>query len=94
VRVFDAGHMVPMDQPVAALDMLDRFIQQISYADSDAVAAGPTVLLPAFTEERTAAVQKGALLPRPVFADRRLTIQAGNEWIGKWPIKSHLRTKP
>jgi cathepsin A (carboxypeptidase C) len=27
LRVFDAGHMVPMDQPVHALAMLDRFIK-------------------------------------------------------------------
>jgi len=26
LRVFNAGHMVPMDQPEAALAMLDRFI--------------------------------------------------------------------
>merc|ERR1719450_1082389 len=25
LRVYDAGHMVPMDQPEAALNMLDRF---------------------------------------------------------------------
>jgi carboxypeptidase C (cathepsin A) len=25
LRVYNAGHMVPMDQPEAALDMLDRF---------------------------------------------------------------------
>jgi len=53
VRVFDAGHMVPMDQPVAALDMLDRFIQHVSYGDSDALVTGPTVTLPAFVEVAT-----------------------------------------
>jgi len=26
LRVFDAGHMVPMDQPINALSMLQRFI--------------------------------------------------------------------
>lgn len=26
LRVYDAGHMVPMDQPVNALAMLQRFI--------------------------------------------------------------------
>jgi len=26
LRVFDAGHMVPMDQPKHALDMLDRLL--------------------------------------------------------------------
>jgi carboxypeptidase C (cathepsin A) len=26
MRVFDAGHMVPMDQPAAALSMLEQFI--------------------------------------------------------------------
>ena len=25
LRVFDAGHMVPMNKPEAALEMLDRF---------------------------------------------------------------------
>lgn len=28
LRVYNAGHMVPMDQPVAALDMLDRFLRK------------------------------------------------------------------
>ena len=27
LRVYDAGHMVPMDQPARALDMLQRFIE-------------------------------------------------------------------
>jgi len=27
LRVFDAGHMVPMDQPAAALYMLQRFFE-------------------------------------------------------------------
>merc|ERR1711976_880689 len=27
LRVFNAGHMVPMDQPEAALGMLDRFFE-------------------------------------------------------------------
>jgi len=26
LRVYDAGHMVPMDQPVVALQMLESFI--------------------------------------------------------------------
>jgi len=26
LRVYQAGHMVPMDQPAAALYMIDRFI--------------------------------------------------------------------
>ena len=27
LRVYDAGHMVPMDQPQVAFDMLDEFIR-------------------------------------------------------------------
>lgn len=42
-----------VEQPVAALDMLDRFIQHVSYGDSDALVTGPTVTLPAFVEAFT-----------------------------------------
>lgn len=38
---------------MAALDMLDRFIQHVSYGDSDALVTGPTVTLPAFVEAAT-----------------------------------------
>ena len=27
LRIYDAGHMVPRDQPAAALDMLQKFMQ-------------------------------------------------------------------
>lgn len=33
IKVYEAGHMVPMDQPVAALDMITRFTRAIPYAD-------------------------------------------------------------
>ena len=33
LRVFDAGHMVPMNQPVAALQMLNEFIGQAPAED-------------------------------------------------------------
>ncbi len=26
LRIYEAGHMVPMDQPVAALNMIDRLL--------------------------------------------------------------------
>jgi len=35
MRVFEAGHMVPMDQPPAALDMLDRFVRGKGWSDSE-----------------------------------------------------------
>merc|ERR1712224_251577 len=33
LKVYKAGHMVPLNQPVAALDMLDRFITNKSFGD-------------------------------------------------------------
>lgn len=36
VQVYDAGHMVPMDQPVHALDMLTRFTSDKGFKDSTA----------------------------------------------------------
>ncbi|WIA37630.1 hypothetical protein OEZ86_014531 [Tetradesmus obliquus] len=35
VKVFEAGHMVPMDQPAAALDMITRFMRDNNLADTD-----------------------------------------------------------
>eukprot|EP00879_Flechtneria_rotunda_P003621 GHRR01003858.1.p2 GENE.GHRR01003858.1~~GHRR01003858.1.p2 ORF type:complete len:135 (+),score=47.73 GHRR01003858.1:1563-1967(+) len=32
VKIFQAGHMVPMDQPAAALDMITRFMQNKNLA--------------------------------------------------------------
>lgn len=38
LRVFKAGHMVPMDQPEAALDMINRLVSGRSYADGAGAA--------------------------------------------------------
>jgi carboxypeptidase C (cathepsin A) len=35
VKVFEAGHMVPMDQPAAALDMITRFMLNKNLAEDD-----------------------------------------------------------
>eukprot|EP00662_Eupelagonemidae_sp_cell21_P018241 gene18241-41585_t len=39
-RVHDAGHMVPMDQPAAALDMINTFASGGTVADAKEPAAG------------------------------------------------------
>lgn len=36
LKVYDAGHMVPMDQPAAALDMINRFISDQKFAPASA----------------------------------------------------------
>lgn len=33
LRVYQAGHMVPMDQPESASDMIWRFTRAVSFAD-------------------------------------------------------------
>lgn len=35
VKIFEAGHMVPMDQPAASLDMITRFMLNKNLADDD-----------------------------------------------------------
>ena len=52
LQVFDAGHMVPMDQPAAALDMLSRFINNRPF-DSGPLPLTP--LQPAQQNEAEAA---------------------------------------
>eukprot|EP00878_Enallax_costatus_P000305 GHUV01000378.1.p1 GENE.GHUV01000378.1~~GHUV01000378.1.p1 ORF type:complete len:521 (+),score=122.91 GHUV01000378.1:129-1565(+) len=42
VKVFEAGHMVPMDQPAAALDMITRFMLNKNLAiDDEAIVTHP-----------------------------------------------------
>eukprot|EP00240_Pyramimonas_obovata_P001475 CAMPEP_0118934076 /NCGR_PEP_ID=MMETSP1169-20130426/13538_1 /TAXON_ID=36882 /ORGANISM="Pyramimonas obovata, Strain CCMP722" /LENGTH=476 /DNA_ID=CAMNT_0006876939 /DNA_START=79 /DNA_END=1509 /DNA_ORIENTATION=+ len=41
VRVYQAGHMVPMNQPEAALDMLNHFVRNVSFDDDTPVLNPP-----------------------------------------------------
>lgn len=38
LKVYKAGHMVPMDQPRAALDMITRFTRAIPFAEGGSLA--------------------------------------------------------
>ena len=48
-QIFDAGHMVPMDQPKAALEMINHFLSGKSH---EAQAAG-SLLRPAASVNQT-----------------------------------------
>jgi carboxypeptidase C (cathepsin A) len=39
VKVYGAGHMVPMDQPAASLDMINRFMYNKNMADEDDIVS-------------------------------------------------------
>lgn len=58
MRVFDAGHMVPMDQPPTALDLLDRFVRHKDYTDTEFDA------LALLSEKPTGASATSSSLPR------------------------------
>ena len=40
LKIYDAGHMVPMDQAANSLDMLFKFTRGDSFADDDASKGG------------------------------------------------------
>jgi len=45
VVVLGAGHMVPMNQPLSALDMIQRFVRQRQPAERPAAAASRGTVL-------------------------------------------------